>query len=101
MFSQFPRGVQETNENSWEDKEYMGYSMRTQQYRFNKWIKWDTKKVVARELYDHQADPGETINLIGDAKYKAITDSLDKEFDQKLKEAHRQGKARTSLIAKK
>lgn len=98
-FSQFPRGAQETHEGSWEDKEYMGYSMRTQRYRFNKWVRWDSKELVARELYDHQSDPEETINLIGNPAYQAVINDLDKQFDRKIKEAHLQGNARRPIVA--
>lgn len=100
VFSQFPRGAQETHEGSWEDKEYMGYSMRTQRYRFNKWVRWDTKEVVARELYDHRSDALETVNLIDDPTYRTVIDSLDAEFGQKLEEAHWQGNARHPLTQK-
>lgn len=100
VFSQFPRGAQETHEGSWEDKVYMGYSMRTDRYRFTQWIQWDNKKLVARELYDHRSDAEETVNKIDDPAYRATVDSLSTVFEQKLKEAHRQGKARQSLTAK-
>jgi arylsulfatase A-like enzyme len=45
-FSQYPRG-----------KKVMGYSMRTDQYRYNEWIDQKTKDVIARELYDLKNDP--------------------------------------------
>ena len=35
----------------------MGYSMRTDQYRYNEWIDQKTKDIVARELYDLKNDP--------------------------------------------
>ena len=35
----------------------MGYTMRTDRYRFTTWGKYGT------ELYDHQTDDGETENL--------------------------------------
>jgi arylsulfatase A-like enzyme len=51
-FSQFPRagGI-------------MGYSMRTNRYRYTEWQD-KQGKVVARELYDHQTDPAETKNVV-------------------------------------
>jgi arylsulfatase A-like enzyme len=57
-FSQFPRG-----------KNIMGYTMRTDRYRYTQWQKrgdGDQPEVVARELYDEQADPHETKNLASD-----------------------------------
>jgi arylsulfatase A-like enzyme len=51
-FSQYPR-----------QKDVMGYSMRTDRYRYTEWVKKDDHaKVVARELYDHEKDPLETVN---------------------------------------
>ncbi len=51
VFSQYPRG------------KVMGYSMRTDRYRYTEWQGQDG--VVATELYDHEADPGENINVAG------------------------------------
>ncbi|MCP4505356.1 MAG: DUF4976 domain-containing protein [Fuerstiella sp.] len=42
---------------------YMGRAIRTDRYRFVKWIDVKTQQVVERELYDHQTDPHETRNL--------------------------------------
>jgi len=50
-FSQFPRG-----------KGNMGYSMRTDRYRYTEWID-QNKNISARELYDHQKDPQENRNI--------------------------------------
>ena len=41
----------------------MGYSVRTAQYRYVQWVERATGRVLAKELYDHAADPGETQNL--------------------------------------
>jgi arylsulfatase A-like enzyme len=64
-FSQYPRG------------RVMGYSMRTARYRYNRWIDRRTKKVVARELYDHRADAGENTNLAGRPAHAALVKKLD------------------------
>ena len=45
-FSQYPR-----------PKKIMGYSMRTDQYRYTEWIDQKTKEVKERELYDLKNDP--------------------------------------------
>ncbi len=50
-FSQYPRGGQ-----------IMGYTMRTNRYRYTEWQDRTTGEVRARELYDHQADPQENVN---------------------------------------
>ena len=41
----------------------MGYSIRTERYRYVAWMNWQTKEYVAHELYDHQTDPQENINI--------------------------------------
>jgi iduronate 2-sulfatase len=45
-FSQYPRG-----------KKIMGYSMRTDQYRYNEWFELKSGDIIARELYDLKNDP--------------------------------------------
>lgn len=55
-FSQYPRTVN--------GKQLMGYSMRTDRYRYTRWVERDDhKKSIATELYDHTKDPGENNNL--------------------------------------
>ena len=55
-FSQYPRP---NNGNP-----LMGYSMRTERYRFTVWVgRDDHSKVDAIELYDHQTDPQENTNV--------------------------------------
>ena len=64
-FSQYPRG------------RIMGYTMRTDRYRYTRWIERGSKRVVARELYDHRADPGENHNLAGRAESAERVRKLD------------------------
>ncbi len=52
-----------------EDIRYMGYSVRSVRYRYTMWVGFDHENieadwnnVVAEELYDHNADPGEIYN---------------------------------------
>ena len=45
----------------------MGYSVRTDRYRYTEWRHLESGEVVARELYDHEEDPQETRNVAGDA----------------------------------
>lgn len=56
---------------------YMGYSIRTERYRYARWEHWETKRVAGRELYDHQADPDENHNLADDPAMAATLDSLE------------------------
>ena len=58
VFSQYPRPSG--------NKSLMGYTMRTDQYRFTAWMdRRDHSKVDAVELYDHRADPQENVNIAG------------------------------------
>jgi arylsulfatase A-like enzyme len=43
--------------------EYMGMSMRTERYRYVEWLNWETKELKAIELYDHDNDPQENVNI--------------------------------------
>ncbi len=54
-FSQFPR--------KHEGRDYMGYAMRTDQYRYVEWLDTKSGEIAARELYDHQVDPEENENI--------------------------------------
>lgn len=54
-----------------------GYSMRTENYRYTEWLS-KHKKVVYRDLYDMTNDPGETVNVVDDAKYKDVAAKLAK-----------------------
>ena len=40
------------------------------------------------ELYNLKSDPGETRNLIKDARYEALVAKLRKELDQRIQEAN-------------
>jgi arylsulfatase A-like enzyme len=63
--SQYPRG------------NVMGYSMRSDRYRFTTWLnRKDPSDVAAIELYDHQNDPGENTNVAGDPKYSETVSRL-------------------------
>lgn len=53
----------------------MGYSMRTDRYRFTEWLVPGTE-FRAYELYDHQLDPDENVNLAIDTKHRPLVDQL-------------------------
>jgi len=51
-------------------KDIMGYSLRTERYRFTSWQRnSDPAQEVAVELYDHQKDPGEKKNMASATEY--------------------------------
>jgi arylsulfatase A-like enzyme len=55
-FSQYPRDTLTAK--------LMGYSMRTDQYRFTAWVdRSDPNKWLTTELYDHSVDPQENTNI--------------------------------------
>jgi len=73
--SQFPRP------GYYKDKpEFMGYSMRTDRYRYTKWIRIETGEAFARELYDHDADPYEGTNLAVEEGQGETIAELDREL---------------------
>ena len=71
VLTQFPRGG-----NADEGGTNMGYSLRTERWRYIEWVKRATGAVIARELYDEQQDSNETVNLAGDSEYSKICEDL-------------------------
>ncbi len=53
-FSQYPRNH--------EGKAAMGYSMRTERYRYTEWRYREGGGAIDRELYDYETDPRESVN---------------------------------------
>ena len=69
VFSQYPRS------------KLMGYSMRTDRYRFTRWVQRDDHaKVDAVELYDHKTDPQENTNIANDPAHKALVEQLTRQW---------------------
>jgi arylsulfatase A-like enzyme len=52
----------------------MGYSMRTERYRFTEWVK--DGSVIARELYDHQDADLDLVNLANRPEYADLVARL-------------------------
>ncbi|MEO7513095.1 MAG: sulfatase [Gemmatimonadaceae bacterium] len=75
IFSQFLRSGMWVAPDS---QPYMGYSVLTDSLHYVKWINWDTRREVARELYDRRADPDETRNLATLPSSAAILDSMER-----------------------
>ena len=59
----------------------MGYSMRTDRYRFTRWQRGDGQ-VVACELYDYETDPDETVNVADDLSYADVVGRLNEMMDE-------------------
>jgi len=67
-FSQYPRS---------QKSGLMGYSMRTERYRLTVWVsRKNHTKVDAVELYDHQADPQENVNIATDPAQAGLVKQL-------------------------
>lgn len=69
-FSQYPRGAN--------GKALMGYTLTDGRYRFTRWVeKQHPDRVVAVELYDHETDPQENVNVADDSQHKATVARLN------------------------
>ena len=72
-FSQYPRGDS--------GKKLMGYSMRTDRYRFTRWEnRKNPEDVVAIELYDHAKDPDENVNIANDPANADLVRELTQQY---------------------
>ncbi len=69
-FSQYPRRGHQ-----------MGYSMRTDRYRYTRWVKGDQDRVVAREFYDHKIDPDENFNIANKPSNAQVIKQLDAQMN--------------------
>ncbi|MFM7205970.1 MAG: sulfatase [Planctomycetaceae bacterium] len=50
----------------------MGYSVRSCTHRYTEWRDWKTGETTARELYDHVADPDESVNRAADPEQRDV-----------------------------
>lgn len=60
----------------------MGYSIRTDRYRYTQWIDTKSKEVRAEELYDHHSDPSEDRNVIDDPDHCDAVHLLRRELNR-------------------
>jgi len=72
--SQFPRRHKK--------RRYMGYTMRTDRYRFVEWRDRKTGEPLATELYDHAKDPQENTNISDRREMQGTVRSLRKRLHQ-------------------
>ena len=68
-FSQYGRGTR------------MGYSMRTERWRYTRWQERKGGKVVAVELYDHVNDPEENVNVADRPENADVIRGLSAQLD--------------------
>ncbi len=83
--SQYPRKLKkaEMAKLGYTDSKMMGYSLRTDQYRYTIWMNNFTSKdtfnesqVYASEMYDYVKDPLEKVNVVKDKNYTSISATL-------------------------
>ncbi|MEQ8616574.1 MAG: sulfatase [Lacipirellulaceae bacterium] len=71
--SQYPRGST------------MGYSLRTDRWRYTEWFNSQKNKIVARELYDHQDSHLTGRNLSEEPGYAKLIASLSKQLKSRMR----------------
>lgn len=64
--------------------ESMGYTIRSERWRYTEWRDFKTGKLLATELYDHESDPGETVNLANNTAHTADKEQMAKELKTRL-----------------
>lgn len=83
--SQYPRKLKKVEmiKKGYSDPKIMGYSLRTDKYRFTIWMNNFTSKqpfnesqVYASEMYDYVKDPLEKVNVVNDKEYAAIAKDM-------------------------
>lgn len=82
VYSQYPR----------ENKKVMGYTMKTDKYRYTEWVGYDKvsytpnwSHVLGSELYVHDTDPFEFHNVVNEEQHKTTVQQLS----QKLRDGWR------------
>jgi len=58
----------------------MGRSVRTARYRYTEWRNFTTGELVASELYDHEKDPLETVNVVSGAGNAGIVAECKRQY---------------------
>jgi len=52
----------------------MGYSIRSNTHRYTEWRDWKSGETTERELYDHNADPDETRNIVHQSETNEVVE---------------------------
>ncbi|RAV30650.1 iduronate sulfatase [Sinomicrobium soli] len=75
VFTQHPRPMYYKGK-----PDVMGYSVRTDRWRYTEWLDFDTREIVDRELYDHYYDDKESINLAREKRFRKVVDELHRKL---------------------
>jgi len=78
--SQFPRPVSYNFTRN--PPKNMGYSIRTEHYRYTRWVEFKTGKLLAEEFYDLKAGGIERNNETENPEYAQVVDKLKHRLDQ-------------------
>lgn len=83
-FSQFLQGRFGKMHKNHEGKQYMGYTIRTDRYRYVEWYEWDKTNTrgerTAQELYDHEVDEQENYNIAAQEENAELVVSLSEQL---------------------
>jgi arylsulfatase A-like enzyme len=80
VLSQYPRGSN--------GKPVMGYTLRSDRYRYVKWLQMNYEKgersgrLIGTELYDYEKDPLETVSQAGNPDYQEVVARFESLFKQ-------------------
>jgi iduronate 2-sulfatase len=94
--SQYPRNLpkEEASKLGYANRKLMGYSIRTDRYRYTIWLNnnfrsttdvYSDDRVYAKEFYDYQKDPLEKVNVADDASYKKAVKEVHEKMLEYLK----------------
>ncbi|MDP7048943.1 MAG: sulfatase [Verrucomicrobiota bacterium] len=81
--SQFPRPV--SYDFSRGNPKNMGYSVRTDRYRYTQWIEFKSGAVLAEEFYDYTKNEWEKVNLINVLRYAEIIEELRHRLEDRIR----------------
>jgi iduronate 2-sulfatase len=59
----------------------MGYSLRTDRWRYTEWFNTKSKETRFKELYDHQSSPKADRNLANDAEHESLIAKLSSQLN--------------------
>ncbi|MEL7120967.1 MAG: hypothetical protein AAFO07_16055 [Bacteroidota bacterium] len=64
------------------EKTIISYSMQTNRYRYTEWYKGTTDELVARDLFDHETDPDENVNIANLKENEGLVEKLSKRLNK-------------------